>query len=530
MRLALVLTCLLPQLLIAQSRVAEGTVTYIAAGIVYTSLGRESGVQDSMLLHVVKGSDTVATLQVIALSSKSSSCKVIASGTDIRVGAMVVAAVPVSPEVVPPPALSGTDPSGNAGTPVPTVIPRQRTISPPPELELRGRISAQYHTTKHNNAAYNITQPGIVMNVRARTRDVPLTFDLYSNLRTIAYGDQNPFGGGTVNQSRIYRLSLTYDDTVNRIAVGRIAPTLAPSIGYVDGVLLARKFGDITLGTTLGFQPPYTQRGVSTDTKKMAVFTQLDTRTLAPGALTIAYSRTQALTTLDREVLSGSAQMSISPDLFLYTNSEVDLRKKSGEEFILDPLLTTAYMTLNYRLSNLVSVGVGGDASRPMFLYSSIRSVPDSLLDRSLRGGASVNLQVRLAGGISVFNTYTPRSSSRGFARDFSDNLAVSLTDVASTGMNVRTSGSLNRNEFAHSIGYGVAAQRSILNLFDLTIRFQRYVYTVQRTDSRNTSTTFGTDAMIPLGSMLAFYASYDRLDGSGTTSHTVFGELSVRF
>lgn len=530
MRLALVLICFLPQLLDAQSKVVEGKVTYIAAGVVYTSLGRESGVQDSMILHVVKGNDTLATLEVIALSSKSSSCRVTASSTDIRVGAPVVAVVPVFPEVVPLSAHSGADTSGKTDTPVPAAIPRQRAIPPPPELDVRGRVSAQYHTTKYNNAAYNITQPGIVLNVRAQTRDVPLTFDLYSNFRTIAYGDQNPFSGKTVNQSRIYRLAITYDDTVNRIAVGRIAPTVAPSIGYVDGVLLARRLGDFTVGATLGFQPPYTQRGVSTETKKMAVFAQWDTRELAPGNLTMAYARTHALSALDREVVSGLVQMSILPELFLYANSEVDLRRKSGEEFILDPSLTTAYMTLNYRLSNLISLGVGGDASRPVFLYSSIRSVPDSLLDRRLRGGASVNLQVRLQGGISVFNTYTPRSSSRGFAKDFSDNLSVSFSDAASTGINLRTSASLNRNEFAHSTGYGVAVQRNILNLLDLTLRFQRYAYTVQRTDSRNTSTTVGADAMIPLGSALSFYASYDRLDGSGTKSHAVFGELSVRF
>jgi hypothetical protein len=62
----------LSHVLLAGEKPVTGTVTYVAAGTVYTSLGRESGVQDSTLLYVKANGDSIAVLRVLAVSSKSS--------------------------------------------------------------------------------------------------------------------------------------------------------------------------------------------------------------------------------------------------------------------------------------------------------------------------------------------------------------------------------------------------------------------------------------------------------------------------
>ena len=48
----------------AEERIVRCKVTYMASGVVYTSLGRESGVQDSTLLYILSGRDTTARLKV----------------------------------------------------------------------------------------------------------------------------------------------------------------------------------------------------------------------------------------------------------------------------------------------------------------------------------------------------------------------------------------------------------------------------------------------------------------------------------
>jgi hypothetical protein len=516
----------------SQTRVVSGKVTYVSSGNVYTSLGRESGVKDSALVHVVAGMETTAVLKVFAVSSKSSVCGIMRAKGTVTVGSNVVATVAVEQKTQAraDSAEAGPAVTTNVEVPSPSGAPRVSSSGGSVDwINLRGRVSTQYYATSYEVSDFNITQPGLVLNLRAQARDLPLKLDIYSNLRTMAFGNTSPFSRTAMNQSRVYRLSLEYDDGVNTVAIGRIIPTFGSSIGYVDGGMASRRIANFQFGTLVGFQPDLTLRGTSGDFMKFAVFASYRTDD-ARSTASLAYARTYFHSDLDREATSLQANLFLTSSLFVYSSAEIDLRKKSGDVLKLSPSLTTLYMTVNHRVTSFLTLGIGGDASRPFYNFSSVRNVPDSLLEQRLRGGANLNVSLSLPAGIMIYDTYTPRSSESSFGAEYSNYSAVNFANILSTGVGFRSNLNVNSNAYTRSVGYGANIQRNFEGLVDVTIRYQQYTYTIKQTSQRDRSYTVGGDLLVSLTRQLVLMTSYDRLDGYGTISHTIFAELSFRF
>ncbi len=497
----------------------EGKVTYLSIGTVYGSIGRESGLQDSTRLYIVAKGDTVAALKVTALSSKSCACAILNSKRDPAVGDRFVGLVPKPEPAMPVPATIIAD----AGAATPAAAKNS------PAINLQGRVSLQYFTSRFDNNAFDYNQPGVVLNLHSALRDVPLTLDIYSNFRRFAPSGVSPFSAAATNQSRIYRLSLEYNDRTNDLVVGRIIPNYAPSIGSIDGVSYSRRFGNVTTGVSLGFQPDYQLRNPSFDNKKMAVFAQYQTFDPMTISVTGAYSRTYFRQDLDREAVSLMVTAFSMDGFSVYGYSDIDLRRKSADRFLLAPSLSTAMFTVNYQLFRFLSVGIGADASRAVYPYSMVRDTPDSLLDRSLRSGATVMLNVSLMPGIGISNTYTPRASNNGFGSEYSNYSSFYVSNVLSSGAQVRATYNLNENSFTTSHGYGVNIQRDFFG-FDCTVRYQQSQYKIVQISQANTAQTFGADVMKLITRQLSLITSFDSIRGYGSKYFTVFSELSWRF
>lgn len=510
----------------AQKQEVRGKVTYMAAGAVYTSVGRSDGIQDSTLLTLLSSGDTVAVIRVFAVSSRSSAGRVIRSMRDPRIGDDVVGTIAVQ-------SAPKSEFQGNKGD--------LALVSSPPSddnirseemrsefFHVRGRIGVQYFTALYGNPDFNLRQAGIVMNLRGGVTGMPLRFDVYANLRSASVGRSNPLSSGSRNLSRIYGVAVSYDDTATVVSLGRIIPGFAPSLGYVDGVLVSQRAGDFTLGTSFGFQPEFSLRGIALDYKKIALFAQY--APTARGTVSLAYARTYFRSAVDREATSILGNLIMSPAFFIYFNAEADLRRKSGNDFILSPRLTNLFVNVNYRATHTVSIGLGADASRPYYSFQTIRSIPDSVLVNEIRSGISVSLNWILPGGVVLYNAYNPRTSDKGFGKEYSNHSSLNFNNVLSSGTNLRTHFNLNVSRYTRTAGYGISIQRTFENTVDLTLRFNRSNFRISQSGSRNNSTTLGGDILIFLSRAVSLLATYDRLDGYGIVSNALFAELSVRF
>jgi hypothetical protein len=527
MRPSLALVFLLTaSLATAQQTVIRGTVTYVAAGTVYTSLGRSAGLADSATVYVTNQTDTIAVLKVFAVSSNSSACRIVQNSSSIMNGQAVSARVVREDRA----AELDTIQRATERTPPDSVLQRFRAhVAERPWAQVRGRIGIQYYTSRFDNSAYNSTRPGTVFQFQANARDLPLRLDVYTHVRTLSRGGSGLVRQHSINQSRIQRASIEYNDGTNTFAVGRIIPSFGPSVGYVDGLTASRRLGKITVGVNTGFQPGPELRAVDTDRTKVGGFVSVQPFDSVNLTITPSYSRTYFRSTLDRELLGVQVVSFGTGQFSAYAYSEFDLRKKSGAEYELSPQLANLFANVNYQPTRYFAIGVGTDASRALYAFSFVRDTPDSLLESSVRTGLSMRTTVTPGYGVSVSNSYMPRSSSSGFGHAYADNVSLSVGNILGTGVSVRTNMTFSATELTTSRGYSFFVQRNFLQMLDLSLRYQRYDVEF-RLAASNRNQIVGLDFSAFVTSRIALLLTVDRTDGYGLVSNTVFSELSYRF
>jgi hypothetical protein len=317
---------------------------------------------------------------------------------------------------------------------------------------------------------------------------------------------------------------------MNAVSVGRIIPAIAPTVSYVDGAMYLRSFGRVKVGGTMGFQPSSTLRGISTDYRKFALFASVQPVDSVNLTIATAYARAYHHAQLDREAVNGNISLFTFGGFQIYGYAEVDLRKLVHGRFKISPQLTSSFVNITYRVTQMVTLGVGADASRPLYTFSVARLIPDSLRESTLRSGLSTTISLYLPGGIMLSNTYSPRTSTSRFARMYTNYTSFGMTNVLSSGVSVRTNFNLNASEYSTSNGYGASIQRNIAEIMDINVRYQQNSYTLRSYGDKHVSRTSGADLFVNVTRALAFMISYDRLQGYGIASNSIFGELSVRF
>jgi hypothetical protein len=259
------------------------------------------------------------------------------------------------------------------------------------------------------------------------------------------------------------------------------------------------------------------------------LFARYEKREFYDLSIITAYARTYVSSQLDREAVSLALSAYSSDGLSVYGYSDVDLRTKNDNRFEVSPTVSSALFMVNYRLADFLTLGIGADASRPVYPFVSVQSLPDSMLDHTLRSGATLSFNLSLANGLGLYNTYTPRSFDAGFGKDYTNYSSMYWSNAFSSGVMIRATHTLTSNSFTTARGYGVNIQRNILGL-DLSVRYQQSTYDIVQLGESNLSQTFGADIMARLTDRVSWLMSYDAIRGYGSTMNAVFTELSWRF
>ncbi|MFI5253006.1 MAG: hypothetical protein ACHQQQ_11315 [Bacteroidota bacterium] len=517
----------------ADSTVVQGKITYIAGDAIYTSLGNKTGVGDSTILYVLVLKDTVGLLKVYATSSQSSVARILQTKRSLKIDMQVTASVQIpQPETkttetaLKKDTLSAPSVTGNLGA----SSNKKSTRPGESGLKLQGRVGLQYYTNVVSGFQPVYTQPGIVFNVRGTIANSPIRFETYGNIRSLISGTHDPFSPNNTPQTRIYRMSVQYDDNAYLGALGRIIPVYAPTIGYIDGGMFMKKSGNLGLGVAAGYEPSFTQRMVSTTMKKFAVFGMFQSNDGMMKYLALAYARTFYYSQIDREVVSSSVSAMLDPQLYFSAQGDLDLRSKANTNFILAPRLTNFYSNLNYRMSNSISVGLGYSGYRSTYSFSSIQSLPDSFIDNTIRNTLNLTAQIYLPGNISIYHGYSPRSSDASFGTEYLDNSTLSFNNVLNTGFIVRTMLNLNSTILTTTHGVGANIQKSFGSILDMNIRYQRYKHFTKQFGDELATDSYAMDLMSTISGRLNAWTSIERLIGGGNNSFNIFSELSWSF
>jgi hypothetical protein len=472
--------------------------------------------------------DTIAVLQVFAVSSKSSVCKILKERTKIQLGDSIVARITNLPIVVLP-----VPQKFDSSAEMRFDTSRKFFVKPAPvekqRFNVRGRIGFQYNAMFFDDPSINMQQPGLVVSLRGDMADVPIKFDIYGTTRMTGRNNSGPFSSKATNDSRLYRFSFEYDNQLMIIGVGRILPIYASSVGYVDGVSVARRTGKFVSGIAIGFQPNPSLQLPTTDMKKFLLFTQYQSNDIWNTNASASYARIWSPIGIEREAISTYVSMYSPQGFSLYASSDIDLRRLSNGENRFAPSLTLLVCSANYRLSEIITGGIAIDASRPVYSFASNRTIPDSLLNKDLQSGVSFNANVSLWRGAGVYDVYTYRLASGGFGKQTSNSSSLYYNNFFKTGTNLRVIYLINESSFTLMHGYGINVQRNVFGM-DIGVRYQQNSSEISQLHMKNTTTTFGTDISAFLTSQLTLMGSFDLMSGLGSTSRSFFLELSRRF
>jgi hypothetical protein len=527
----ILMTIVLPSfnLKAADSSFVQGKISYISGDAIYTSLGRKTGIADSSIVFVLSKTDTIASLKVYAISSQSSVARIIQTKRQLKIDDMVGAWV-ILPDTVRTVSETIRQDSIPARRGDSLLTARVKSLPVESAVTIRGRMGLRYYTNVDNNFGQSFTQPGLVFNLRGKVANSPIKFETYGNVRNLIRGSHNPFAASSTSQTRIYKLNVEYDDETYRIALGRFAPMYAPSVGYIDGATFTGKFSGVSLGLTAGYEPDFLQNSVSTTMKKIALFGNYQSNDAMRANLTAAYALTMYSSHIDREVISSSFSAAITPEIFVTAQGDLDLRTKSKTNLIFSPRMSSLFSNVNYRISSSFTAGIGYNAYRPIYSFASVQTLPDSFIDNTLRSSLNITGQLFLSGGISLNNTYSPRSADQGFGKEYFNNSTFSMTNVLNSGISFRTTVNLNSTLFASTRGIGVNLQRSFGNLADVSLRYQTYRNEIKQYDDQITTQSYAVDLMSTIIGRLSAWTSLERLTGSGTNSYNIYSELSWSF
>lgn len=545
---------LVPSALRGQVRFVEGAVTYVRTGELFVSLGRAHGMREGLRGFVVAKKDTIAALTVIAVSTSSSSCTVTGARRQPREGDDAVFSI--EPVERGKPAIRTSLPLDTSKDSLRTPdssfahsgdslsFVRQDTLgaidtlsffdalssvvsSTVTEWNVTGRAGAQFSFMRFG-PDISTSQPGVVVSLRGTRTDIPLAIEIYTVVRkqfTQARGQTSE-----ANVGRIYRASAQYSAADFLISAGRIVPSSAPSIGFLDGVIGSYKVGPARFGAGLGYEPPYTLRGVSIDRPKQILFAAISGISPLPYNANASYARTSYRGDLDREAVSVQASGGGFGSVNVYSSFDIDLRRKRGSAFVFLPSLTQGYAMLTAPVTDELSAGIGMDASRSTLPYSLSRTIPDSLIVSQLRYGMSAHVHIAFGMGVSLFSVYSPRSSESKFGREYSHNSTLQAANVAGTGATIRTTLLFQESAFSRSSGYGAAIQRRVADFADVTLRFNEYNTRIAGLGALVQNRTAGVDAFAEVAERLTLYCSGDIGWYGSSRSFNIFTELSVRF
>ena len=532
---ALLVICATIGLAQSHLRPFPAAVTYISSGTVYINAGTSAGLVIGDTIVVLHKPSHEITLVIAAISSGSSSSPYTGALSQIAVGDSVFTLHPVE-KPVPfqeqasrgPADTTGARNSASGQFLVSTANKRVDLSA------IHGRVAVQYVGAGQLKGTMNFSQPSLLLQLSSQKLfGSNYTLSFYGR----TYYDFSPqygfYGTGPRMKLRLYQMSISSTPTQGiGFDAGRLVSRYAGGLGQVDGAQVYLKEGNFAAGALLGTQPDYANSNLDFTQQRGIVFASYGWGDLFANRtdLTVAYGQQLHQGRFDRDFLYLQGSSRLSSALMLYESSEIDLHTinngvKSGAFN-----LTNTFASVSYFPTDWLTVNGGYDATRAIYLFDSMKSIADSLIDRELqqgfRGGLSFRLPLHLTA--SFDGTYRAKTSDTRDSRSLSGSLRSFSILGTPLSLGVRYSRILG----AYTDGRDISADADfwVGGSISLNARLDQYVYDIVGTAQGYKTTTL--TGMVNWSFSRKWYTmvSFDQVWDTTLDSQRIFFELGMRF
>ncbi len=495
------------------------TVSYVAIGTVYINAGRAAGLAVGDTLTVTHRDTVRGKVTITAISTGSSAASIVNQLAQFAIGDSVIVQKVVTAEEQAPEA---------AARPVPAA-PRTNVVS--------GRIGVQYIGAGALGSRTDFSQPGMLLqlNVARVFGEDGVNFTMYGR----AYRDLSPSfqlydPGGSRNRFRLFEMSLTYDkpEANTGYSVGRVISRFMGGLGAFDGGQFYVRKDHWSLGALLGTQPDYRTSDVTTYQQKAALFVNYATSrdVFRASDITLGYVQQRYYGHLDRLYMYLQTSARFSQDLFLYQSAEFDLKKQENfrQSSTFQP--TNVFATLSYAPPSWFSASIGYNAMRNIYLLKSMRDIADTLIDRHLQQGVHINSSARIPMNIILTGLADFRFQSGPLKSSRTLGGGLRMSDVAHSGFNIGTLFMDIGSVYTQGHDLQADVERWISSLMSITLRYDRYSYTLLSTGAPYTATTGSFNLNCRLSQAWYTMLNLDQVWDVNGRSQRVFLELGMRF
>ncbi|NUN71319.1 MAG: hypothetical protein HUU02_16600 [Bacteroidetes bacterium] len=512
----------------------RSAVSYVAASTVYISAGREAGLAAGDTVRIFRNGERIGSVLITAVSKRSASASVITQTLQITAGdaaiiekPVVLPAAPVVPAAVTP--RQDTSVRGGVRLPVHTTeVPRTENI-------VSGRAGIQYIGALAEDPKLNLSQPSVLLRLNIQNLyGSGLVLSMYGRSYYDLSDIYSRYGGSQRLKHRLFDLSLQSNDPASAagFGVGRLSSEFVGGMGTFDGGQFYLRQGLFTVGFLTGAKVQ--ERGLQVDGEELkgALFVNMRT---GPDILhqynaTLAYGRQMVRGNLDREFIYMQHFVMAGPELSIYESSEIELNDINGGVRERTFKLSNTFLSVNYYPLQWLSTNVGFDGSRSVYLFETMKSFSDTLLDKNImqgyRAGATVRLPYFMT--LSANLSYRTKKGDARDARTLSG--AYRIADIlgSEVGAGVRYADIIG--VYSDGQNLTVDLDRTFFHTLAVSLRYDYYQFTILSLKQTYTTHTATVNSSYRFSRSLYSSLAVDGIFDNTMNSLRVYAEIGIRF
>ena len=498
----------------------SAAVTYVTPGTIYVGAGAAAGLDIGDTLNITHKSSQIGRVCITAISSNSSAAAVLSANPAISLGDSAYVE-----KVIVRPSKEVAAQTQNAGSQKPRPGPEDNYIT--------GRVALQYAGSGLLVKKMDFSQPSLLLQMNiARLFGTGATFRIYGRTAYDLSSQFAFYGNGGRLSSRIYEMSIVYDDPKSSYgySAGRILSQYLGGFGVLDGGQAFARTGGLTVGIAGGGLPEPIHSAIDLSHKKGAFFTNFawGKDVFTRSDVTLAYGQQTYQGKFDRDFLYTQGYIRPAETVSLYHSAEFDLHDLAGNERVSRFHLSNGFLTLTYMPLSWLNVNAGYDATRPIYLFESMKNLPDSLFSRQIQEGIRGGVSIRLPQNILLMENVSYRPTANQRAQTLTSSLRMG--NIAASGIDGGVSFTTTKGIYTTGTDLALDFSRWFWQSMGLTARLDRYVYTISGTDLRLRTTTGSLGANAMLSRAVYLMLTYDQVWDSLRNTQRVYFECGMRF
>jgi hypothetical protein len=519
-------------------------IKYISEGTVYLDGGRNAGLQEGMLLHLVhadpnggttdsvrfQGREPIADVRIFSVADCSSAAEIIKSREDLMVGNIAY----LDSE-----SIHSREDNRNAaesknypvvvtfsyGDPLDEEV-RATTVSKedaPIENQMRGRIGLDFGNLSEPGGL-STRQVGLMLQAdMSRIGGTHWNFTGYwrGRLNTQNTGGSGPTSPTTLSDlmNRTYHLGFYYQnpDSVITMGVGRLYLPYAASLSTIDGGYIGYRVTQrLTVGMFGGSTPDPTSWSYNPNQRIAGTFVNYEKGDFEHLKLnsTFGLAATSIQWHVAREFAFLENTISISRTFSIYNSLQADSGRIAAGGVSYGTGLTQSFTSVRYQPIRLLTFNLNDNYLRNLPTFDPLL-ISTGLLDQYLFQGLSGGVRLEFPYHIALSTDVGHSKSSTDTASSWNQMYGIAFGEIRNTGLQL----DLRYTKFNSSFGQGtyefVSLSRNLAER--LHVQLQGGMQHLQSNFSSNSSSRFVTGTVDwTIGPRYFFEALYSW--NSGTT------------